>query len=210
VSLTIEAIKAHPLVFIKQRRELGEIIFGLELRNKYVALTQDNQLIANIVEEGSGVFTFIKRYLLRSHRPLHISISDPTNKMLWSLSRRFFFFFSDLFVTDPLGHNLGSVHRRFGILYKKYDLIDKSGKVFAKIKSPVWRLWTFRILDAITGEKELGQITKKWKGLLSEVFTDADMFCVQYGTTSWTMEQRLVIFAAAISIDFDFFENNQG
>ena len=54
------------------------------------------------------------------------------------------------------------------------------------------------------------EIAKKWGGGLREIFTDADTFRVAFGAGSWTPEQRTVVFAAAISIDFDFFENNQG
>ena len=53
-------------------------------------------------------------------------------------------------------------------------------------------------------------ISKKWGGALREVFSDADTFRIEFGTASWTEEQRAVLLAAAISIDFDFFENNQG
>ena len=53
-------------------------------------------------------------------------------------------------------------------------------------------------------------ISKRWGGGLREIFTDADTFMVDFGNGIWTEEQRQVIFAAAMSIDFDFFENNQG
>ena len=58
--------------------------------------------------------------------------------------------------------------------------------------------------------QERGKVAKKWGGALREVFTDADAFLVDFSDHSWTSAQRAVIFAAAISIDFDFFENNQG
>ena len=45
---------------------------------------------------------------------------------------------------------------------------------------------------------------------MRELFTDADTYRIAFEVGSWTLEQRLVVFAAAISIDFDFFENNQG
>lgn len=54
------------------------------------------------------------------------------------------------------------------------------------------------------------QISKKWGGALREIFTDADTYRVSFENGNWSRFQRRVIFAAAISIDFDFFENNQG
>ena len=43
--------------------------------------------------------------------------------------------------------------------------------------------------------------------MLREAFIDADTYCVEYGS-GFDEDQRAVILAAAISIDF--FENNQG
>jgi hypothetical protein len=53
-------------------------------------------------------------------------------------------------------------------------------------------------------------ITKKWRGLVTEYYTDADSFGLDFGTCEWTLAQRAVIFAAMISIDYDYFENNPG
>ena len=53
-------------------------------------------------------------------------------------------------------------------------------------------------------------ITKRWSGALREVFADADSFMIDYEQGTWSTDERAVIFAAALSIDFDFFENNQG
>jgi uncharacterized protein YxjI len=50
-------------------------------------------------------------------------------------------------------------------------------------------------------------VSRKWGGVLREAFTDADSYCVEYGS-GFDEGQRAVILAAAISIDF--FENNQG
>ncbi len=108
----------------------------------------------------------------------------------------------------PYGDRVGSIHRRFGILYKKYDLKDRMGRLFATVSSPRWRLWTFPIKD-LSGEV-CATVSKRWGGGLREVFTDADTFRIDFGTHAWTPEQRAILFALALSIDFDFFENNQG
>ena len=85
--------------------------------------------------------------------------------------------------------------------------MDSLGHRFAQISGPRWRLWTFPVEGAngITAT-----ISKKWSGMLREFFSDADTFRVEFGPGGWSEEQRAIILAAAISIDFDFFENNQG
>lgn len=54
------------------------------------------------------------------------------------------------------------------------------------------------------------EISKRWGGALREVFSDADTYRVSVDGGTWSGPERWVLFAAAVSIDFDFFENNQG
>jgi uncharacterized protein YxjI len=99
------------------------------------------------------------------------------------------------------------VHRRFGLFSRKYDLRDSFGRTFGRVQSPLWRIWTFFVRAEDGRDATIG---KKWGGLLREVFADADTFGVDFSQATWAPEERAVIFAAAVSIDFDFFENNQG
>ena len=203
----VKTIESSPQLMIKQLKEWTEILINIETRNKYEVRTLAGEKLGFIVECDGGFLDSLKRIFLRSHRPLNIDILDNDGRQLYHLSRRFFFLFSDLNVAASDGQKLGSIHRRFGLLYKKYDICDKYGNPFALIKAPIWRLWTFPITGK-TGQK-LGVITKKWQGLLKEAFTDADSFVVDYGGSSWQTAQKVVILCAAISIDFDFFEDNQ-
>ncbi len=124
------------------------------------------------------------------------------------LARGFFFFFSSLAISAENGAPIGRIARRFGLLHKKYDLLDEQGRVFARVQSPIWRLWTFPVRH-VNGLSR-ATISKKWGGALREIFADADTFRVGLDQGVWTAAERQVLFAAAIVIDFDFFENNQG
>ncbi len=194
--------------FVRQRKELTEILIDWETKNQYQVLDPSEQEIGTIAERGGGVSGFFFRSFLRSHRGFEIRVIDAAGGKILELARSFFFLFSDLLVTGSEGQTLGHVRRRFGILYKKYDLEDAMGQCFARVHSPRWRFWTFPVLS----ERGTGDavISKKWGGALREVFADADTFLIDYQDGSWSVQERAVIFAAAISIDFDFFENNQG
>ena len=69
-------------------------------------------------------------------------------------------------------------------------------------------MWTFPV-EGADGART-ATISKKWSGVLREALSDADTFRIDFGSGGWTDEQRAVILAAALAIDFDFFENNQG
>ena len=198
----------RPDLFIRQRKELVEILVDWEMGNQYVVLDDQGNELGSVVEKKGGFWSFFRRGFLRSHRPLEVAVMDRSGSRVLTLTRSFFFLFSSLDVTGPDGRKVGQVERRFGVLYKKYDLLDETGIAFARVASPRWRLWTFPV-EGADGART-ATISKKWGGVLREVFSDADTYRVEFGTSTWTETQRALIFAAAISIDFDFFENNQG
>ncbi|HEY8121871.1 MAG TPA: phospholipid scramblase-related protein [Myxococcota bacterium] len=200
-------IAGHPQLSLKQRKEWVEILVDFETRNQYAVFGSRGEEVGTLAEEGGGLGRVLTRWLLRSHRPLDAALCDRLGAVVLRLSRPFFFLFSDLNVSDARGVTIGSVHRRFGILYRKYDLRDAHGRTFARVKSPFWRIWTFFVRAEDGRDATIG---KKWGGVLREVFADADTFGVDFSQASWAPEERAVIFAAAVSIDFDFFENNQG
>ena len=184
-----------------------EILINWEQANQYFIKDSSRGQVGFIYEESHGFVNALIRIFLGSHRPLDIKVYiQRSDDIALELSRDFFFLFSDMAVVTPDGVRLGSVHRRFGLIYKRYDLRDERGNVFATIKSPIWRLWTFPILDQ-TGN-EVAVIAKKWSGFAQEYLTDADNFMLDFGKKNWSLPQKAVIFAAALSIDFDFFENN--
>jgi uncharacterized protein YxjI len=205
----LDLLQRSKTLFIKQEKNWAEIIVDFETANRYSVMDENLTIVGMIAERGEGFKTVLKRWILRSHRGFHVEVVGTDGTLVLKLWRKFFFFFSDLFVEDAKNNRVGTVHRRFSILYKKYDLIDKSGNVFARIKSPFWRLWTFPVLDR-DGQDHGANISKKWGGALKEIFTDADTFRIEWGSSRFTADQKQVIFAAAISIDFDFFEKNQG
>jgi hypothetical protein len=198
------SILEHPQLFVQQRKEWVEIVVDFETRNKYAILDAAKNQIGFIAERSGRFLDVLKRMFLRSHRPFVVEVLDQAGTRILHLSRSFFWFFSDLEVTSEEGERYGSLHRRFGILHKIYDLRDEHGQVFGRIESPIWRLWTFPVVGTRAA------ISKKWGGALREVFTDADTYLIDYADQDWTPAQRAVILAAAVSIDFDFFENNQG
>jgi uncharacterized protein YxjI len=200
-------VATHAQLSLKQRKEWVEILVDFETRNQYVVRGSRGEEVGTLAEEGGGLWGTAKRWLFRSHRALEAVLCDRAGAVALRLSRGFFFLFSDLHVSDASGAKLGSAHRRFGILHRKYDLRDAHGRTFARVRSPIWRIWTFFVKAEDGRDATIG---KKWGGMLREVFADADTFGIDFSQATWTPEERAVIFAAAVSIDFDFFENNSG
>src|SRR5690606_15330785 len=136
-------------------------------------------------------------------RPMHIKVWNQARTEILDIERPFHFFFSDMTVKSE-GRLIGHIKQRFGIINKKYDITDEHDRVFARIRSPLWRLWTFKIFDSRDNEK--GIITKKWSGFLREIFTDEDKFMVEF--QKFSAKEKALIFSTAITIDLDYFEEN--
>jgi uncharacterized protein YxjI len=195
-------------LYIEQNyRHWYEILLNWEQRNEYSVRDEGNRSVGWIVEQGTGIVAALLRVFTGSHRPFNIAVLSANYEPILELDRQFFFLFSNMEIKGATGQRLGRVRRRFAILYREYDLEDRHGRVFAKIRSPLFRFWTFPVVDASGQQRAV--ITKKWSGLGKEYFTDADNFGVDFGDGRWMPDQRAVIFAASIAIDFDFFENNQ-
>ncbi len=198
----------HSPLYVRQQKEIAEVLIDWESRNRYEVRDEQDQPIGALAERDRGARGIAGRWFLGSHRGYDIDVVDAHGAPLLSLSRSFFWLFSELDVVAADGRRHGQVRRRFGVIYKRYDLVDGAGQVFAKIAAPRWRIWTFPVES--TRGTGTATIAKKWGGVVGEVLTDADTFRVDYEHGSWSADERAVIFAAAISIDFDFFENNQG
>jgi uncharacterized protein YxjI len=192
---------------IKQHKEILEILSGFETKNKYIIMDENKSKLGYIAEQGSGLLRILKRFFLRSHRPFDITVFDNEANEALRLNRKFFWIFSDLFV-QVNDKKIGSIHRRFSFYQKKYSIQDDNGLELFLIKSPIWRLWSFPITDKLNNK--IGIITKKWQGLISEIFTDADAFLIKLDSPTLSDTEKVLLFASGISIDFDFFENNQG
>ena len=56
------------------------------------------------------------------------------------------------------------------------------------------------------GCRSTALIEKKWSGLLTEMFTDKDNFRVAFLDPGLSAEQRMLVLAAAVFVDLQYFE----
>lgn len=193
---------------IQQKKEWTEILTGFETRNRYEILSEKAEGIGFVAEEGDGFLEWIKRVFLRSHRPFVIAIFDAGKNVVLRVRRPWFWLFSSTFVEDASGKPLGAIHRRFRLFGRRFEVHDAGGNLTGRVDAGFFRIWTFDLLDA-AGAK-IGSITKKWGGLLKEVFTDADRFVVVLDGPSapQSADAKATLLGAALALDFDYFEDN--
>lgn len=189
-------------LYVRQQRELAEL-FGFETRNKYAISTADRAQVAFAAEQQKGFLGMLFRQLAGHWRSFEITFFGADRQPIFRAVHPFRFFFQRLEVYAPSGELLGALQQRFGVLTKKFDVEDARGNVLFEMRSSLFQLWTFPFYRA--GE-QMAVIEKRWSGGLTELFTDKDNFRVRYGRAGLDPTERLLILAAAIFVDLQYFE----
>jgi uncharacterized protein YxjI len=199
-----ERLAAADTLVVQQRFELGEML-GLETRNKYAIQTEAGGQVGYAAEQQKSFAGFLLRQFLGHWREFEVKFFDDQRQVVLTAIHPFRVFFQRLEVKDAKGRRIGAIQQRFGLLTKRFDVENSTGRVILEVRSPLWRLWTFVFMR---GAVEAARIEKKWAGLLAEGFTDKDTFRIQFGRAS--LEERQLLLAAAIFIDLQYFEDKGG
>lgn len=197
-------LKTTNKVFIRQRKELAEF-FGFETRNKYEILDENKLPIGFCAEQNKGILGFLFRQLLGHWRSFELHFFNLQRQEEFKTHHPFRFFFQEFTVTDIHGKYIGRVFQRFGVLTKKFDISDVTGRTIYEMRSGFFRIWSFPIKDIHTGQRK-AFIQKKWSGLLQEVFLDSDRFVIDFEDQNIPKDHRSLILAAAIFTDLQYFE----
>ncbi|MCU0695951.1 MAG: phospholipid scramblase family protein [Myxococcaceae bacterium] len=192
---------SEPELYVRQKRELAEF-FGFETRNKYAISTPDRQEVFYAAEQRSGLLGMLALYFLGHWRSFDIAFFDTSRTEAFRAHHPFRFFFQRLEVSAN-GRPIGALQQRFAFFTKRFDVVDGNGNVILEMKSGLFKLWTFPFFR---GEQQVAVIEKKWAGVLSEMFTDKDNFRVAFQDPSLTADQRMLILAAAVFVDLQYFE----
>ncbi len=193
-------------IFIKQIKNWGEILIGVEAKNKYVMTDASGNKLGWVIEKSSGIISFFSRLIFRSHRPLDVRVYDSNEVEVLRFERPFYFFFSTAKVYSQNNY-LGQIDQRFAIFKKRYSIVDANESSVGIIESGFFNFFNFEIEGALGAN--IGRISKKWGGLIKEIFTDGDTFGVEMNEDLANAHKALIL-STAISIDFDYFEDNQG
>jgi uncharacterized protein YxjI len=188
-------------LMIVQKRELVELL-GIETRNKY-SIEVNGAPLAFAAEQGGGGLAFLARMFFGHWRRFEIHFYDNARQLALRAVHPFRFFFQRLEVSDAAGRELGAIQQRFAILSKRFDVTDPSGRLLLSVSSPIWRPWTFAFKR---DDRELARVEKKWSGMLTEAFTDADRFRVAFESPELNLDERSLVLAAGIFIDLQYFE----
>ena len=191
---------------VRQKKRWLEILTSFEVKNTYEVFERGVPVL-RVREQGSGLWSLIKRLFLGPMRPLHVLVSDiGSGEPLVELRRPFRFIFHRIEVSTVRGAALGAVQKRWSWFRRIYDIESASGQTLAELFGPILKPWTFEIR---VGDRSVGAVRKRWSGLGKELFSDADNFGVDLSGIQ-DPKLKLLAFAAVVLIDVVHFENAKG
>lgn len=189
---------------LRQRFEAAELV-GLETRNKYAVEDGRGVQVAWMAEAGRGLAGLVLRSFLGHLRHFTIDVFLPDRTVAARFHHPFRFFWQRIEVLSDEGAYLGAVEMRFAFFARSFVILGPDGEEVARGHGPFFRPWTVHVQR---GGTDVAVIRKQWGGLLSEAFTDKDVFGVEVIDASMSGRERLLLLAAAVYVDLSYFERH--
>jgi uncharacterized protein YxjI len=187
--------------FLQDRSGIGvqQRLKVFDMRHQYELAEEAGQKIGAVEQVNQSPLTFIVRLMsdMDVALPVTLVVSDAAGGKVLELRKPWFRY--AVTVTDAGGTVLGVVRKRVRIGKAVFTVFGPDGTtVLGEVKSENWRARNFRIDDA--AGTEIARVTKQWRGLATELFTDADSYAVTFEPTT-AEPMRSLALAAAFSVD---------
>ena len=139
----MEVLRDIQTLFVKQKKEWGEILSGFETKNKYAITDLSGNHLLFAAEESS----FLARMFFKAARPFTMHIMDSQGNSCLVLRRPFRFFLHEISISDDEGKFLGSIKLKFSLFTRNLLVFNSQGEQIFKIFGPFFHPWTFQILN---------------------------------------------------------------
>lgn len=177
---------------VAQRRKL------FEMRNQYTLTEASGEVIGAVEQVRQSPFTFVVRLVgdLDVALPVWLEVRDATGAVQLTLHKPWFRMRVE--VRDASGAVVGRIGRKLKVGKPVYLLSTDGDQPLGEVRAQDWRSRDFRVFD--TADREVAKVTKQWRGLFTEAFTDADTYAVLLDD-SLQGPLRPLAFAATFAVD---------
>jgi uncharacterized protein YxjI len=191
-----------PAVGVRQRRKL------FEFRNQYDLVDAEGGVVGVVEQVDQSPFTFLTRLFsdLDVSLPVTLEVKSAGGDVLVRLRKAWFRLQVDV-VDGRTGRAVGNVRKRVRLGKASFDVVAADGRLVGTLDAQSWRAKDFA-LRAADG-REVGRVTKQWRGLLTEVATDADSYAVAFAADA-PFEVRQLTLAAALAVDLTMKQKDYG
>ncbi|CAK7894090.1 hypothetical protein CAAN1_02S01090 [[Candida] anglica] len=226
-------ILKEPTLVIERKMEMMNLFLGFEQANKYVIMNSTGQQIGYMEEKDMGILKMIGRQFFRLHRPFELEVFNNYGDSLMTIKRPFSFINSHIKALLPgydpngnlmhevIGESVQSWHlwrRRYNLFKLDDDVTDEYNQ-YGAIDAP-FLSFDFPVKNDV-GDV-IGSVDRNWVGLGREMFTDTGVYIIRMDPASFagmgdiypsvagplTLDQRAILLATAVSVDFDYFSRH--
>lgn len=176
---------------------IDEKVGAFKLTNAYRVYDKEGKEIGGIQQKMSGSRVMLALLVNKAMLPFSLDIVDETGAIVATIKRGWSFILSKIIVLNGEGKEIAYIKQKFS-LKPKFHIMDMEERVIGRIEGD-WLAWDFKIKD--NQENNIGSISKKWNGLMKEVFTTADKYIASVSPEVTDINQRIAVIATAITID---------
>lgn len=186
---------------IHQQRKL------MELRNEYTLVDEAGQTIGTANQERQGFLAVLTRVFsdLDVALPMTIEVRDTAGNLVLEIDKPWFTW--RVSVSSPTAGQLGSITKKVRLGKARFQLSGAGGHDLGEVRAQNWRARDFTILDA--DGTEVARVTKEWRGILTESFTDADSYAVTF-SPELSDPLKSLAFASALAVDIVMKQKDSG
>ena len=177
---------------------IDEKVNFFKFENTYQVFDEQGANIGSVNQRLTFGQKLLRLLVNKKMLPFKLEIKDSQGVLLASISRGWTFFLSKIVLRSGDGKTLGTVNQKFKFFKPTFRIFNYEGKQVAEITGD-WKAWNFVIKDE--SGSQIGTISKKWAGMLKEVFTTADKYHVNIDPSYSNMMNKIVILSSAITID---------
>lgn len=230
----LQDMLSEPMLVVERQLEIMNVFLGYEQANRYTIYNPQGGVLGYMEEADMSFSRAIARQFTRLHRPFTVHVYDTTGNHAMTIRRPFSWINSHIYAVLPgrdytdnsavIGESKQEWHlwrRRYNLYLNNVDNneMDQFGRVDAPFLS-------FQFPVKNEQEQLVGAVDRNWVGLAREWFTDTGVYVVRMDDAQLqdlgvpvapyqlNLEQRAVMLALMVSIDFDYFSrhsnNNTG
>ncbi|KAI5956260.1 hypothetical protein KGF54_000735 [Candida jiufengensis] len=228
-------ILAEPTLVIERSFEYMNLFIGFEQANQYTIMNSAGNIIGFIREKDIGFSKVLSRQFFRIHRPFELEVFNVHGELALILKRPFTIINSHVkallpgydenneLMVETVGESQSlkgwHLFRRCYNLYKLEDEETNDYSQFGEINAP-FLSFDFPIKNE--DNSLISSIQRNWVGFGREMLSDTGIYVLKFDKQSFgndyidgkisnqgvTIDQRAIMLACTISIDFDYFSRH--
>ncbi len=146
------------------------------MRNQYRIFDQSGDVAGTVEQVDQSSFAVFARFgtNLDVALPMSLEISDGAATPVLRMDKPWFTWRFTVSKSD--GTQVGSISKQFRVGKARFTIHDSIGTEIGEVRAENWRAKDFVVTDQ--AGSEIARTSKKWRGLATEMFTDADTYVV--------------------------------